>query len=31
MRGDEVAYMEALRAYRRAGRNEALRIRKGAA
>jgi hypothetical protein len=31
MRGDEVAYMEALRAYCRAGRNEALRIRRGAA
>jgi hypothetical protein len=31
MRGDEVAYLEALRAYSRAGRDEALRIRKGAA
>jgi hypothetical protein len=31
MRGDEVAYLEALRAYCRAGRDEALRIRKGAA
>jgi hypothetical protein len=31
MRGDEVAYMEALRAYCRAGRAEALRIRRGAA
>jgi hypothetical protein len=31
MRGDEVAYLEALRAYCRAGRNEALRIRRGAA
>ena len=31
MRGDEVAYLEALRNYCRAGRDEALRIRKGAA
>jgi hypothetical protein len=31
MRGDEVAYLEALRNYFRAGRDEALRIRKGAA
>jgi hypothetical protein len=31
MRGDEVAYLEALRAYCRAGREEALRIRRGAA
>jgi hypothetical protein len=31
MRGDEVAYLEALRAYCRAGRHEALRIRRGAA
>jgi hypothetical protein len=31
MRGDEVAYLEALRAYCRAGRDEALRIRLGAA
>jgi hypothetical protein len=31
MRGDEVAYLEALRAYCRAGRDEALRIRQGAA
>jgi hypothetical protein len=31
MRGDEVAYLEALRAYCRAGRDEALRIRRGAA
>ena len=31
MHGDEVAYLEALRAYCRAGRDEALRIRRGAA
>ena len=31
MRGDEVAYLEALRAYCRAGRDEAVRIRRGAA
>jgi hypothetical protein len=31
MRGAEVAYVEALRAYCRAGRDEALRIRRGAA
>jgi len=31
MRGDAVAYLEALRAYCRAGRDEALRIRGGAA
>jgi hypothetical protein len=31
MRGDEVAYLEALRSYMRAGRGEALRIRRGAA
>ena len=31
MRGDEVAYLEALRAYCRAGRDEALRILRGAA
>ena len=31
MRGDEVAYLDALRAYCRAGRDEALRIRRGAA
>jgi len=31
MCGDEVAYLEALRAYCRAGRDEALRIRRGAA
>ena len=31
MRGDEVAFVEALRAYCRAGRDEALRIRQGAA
>ena len=31
MRGDEVVYLEALRAYCRAGRHEALRIRRGAA
>jgi hypothetical protein len=31
MRGDEVAYLEALRAYMRAGRDEVLRIRQGAA
>jgi hypothetical protein len=31
MRGEEVAYLEALRAYWRAGRDEALRIRRGAA
>ncbi len=29
--GDEVAYLEALRSYMRAGRDEAQRIRKGAA
>jgi hypothetical protein len=29
--GDREAYLEALRAYCRAGRNEALRIRQGAA
>ena len=31
MRGDRGAYLEALRAYMRAGRDEALRIRQGAA
>ena len=31
MAGDEDAYLEALRAYTRAGRDEALRIRRGAA
>jgi hypothetical protein len=31
MRGDEDAYLEALRGYCRAGRDEALRIRRGAA
>jgi hypothetical protein len=31
MRCDEVAYLEAVRAYCRAGRDEALRIRRGAA
>ena len=31
MRGDRDAYLEALRAYMRAGRDEALRIRRGAA
>jgi hypothetical protein len=31
MRGDEDAYLDALRAYMRAGRDEALRIRRGAA
>jgi len=31
MRGDRNAYLEALRCYMRAGRNEALRIRRGAA
>jgi hypothetical protein len=31
MRGDQDAYLEALRAYMRAGRDEALRIRRGAA
>jgi len=31
MRGDEVAYLKALRTYCRAGRHEALRIRRGAA
>jgi hypothetical protein len=31
MDGDEVRYREALRAYCRAGRDEALRIRRGAA
>jgi hypothetical protein len=31
MRGDEGAYLEALRSYVRAGRGEALRIRRGAA
>jgi hypothetical protein len=31
MDGDEVRYCEALRAYCRAGRDEALRIRRGAA
>ena len=31
MRGDQDAYLEALRDYCRAGRDEALRIRRGAA
>jgi hypothetical protein len=31
MRADEEAYLEALRSYVRAGRDEALRIRRGAA
>lgn len=31
MRGDGDAYLEALRGYMRAGRDEALRIRRGAA
>jgi hypothetical protein len=31
MRGDRDAYLEALRCYMRAGRDEALEIRKGAA
>jgi hypothetical protein len=31
MVGDEDAYLEALRSYMRAGRDEALRIRRGAA
>ena len=31
MRGDRGAYLEALRAYMRAGRDEALQIRRGAA
>ena len=31
MRGDEGAYLEALRAYMRVGRDEALRVRRGAA
>jgi hypothetical protein len=31
MRGDRGAYLESLRAYMRAGRDEALRIRQGAA
>ena len=31
MRGDEEAYLEALRSYVRAGRDETLRIRRGAA
>jgi hypothetical protein len=31
MQGAEIACLEALRAYCRAGRNEALRIRRGAA
>jgi hypothetical protein len=31
MRGDRDAYLEALRAYMRAGRDEGLRIRRGAA
>jgi len=31
MRGDRDAYLEALRCYIRAGRDEALRIRQGAA
>jgi hypothetical protein len=30
MRGDEDAFLEALRDYCKAGRDEALRIRKGA-
>ena len=31
MRGDRDAYLEALRSYMRAGRDKALRIRRGAA
>jgi len=31
MRGDEDAYLKALRSYMRAGRDQALRIRRGAA
>jgi hypothetical protein len=31
MRGDRVAYLQSLRCYMRAGRDEALRIRRGAA
>ena len=31
IRGDEDAYLKALRAYMRAGRDEAMRIRRGAA
>ena len=31
IRGDQNAYLEALRCYMRAGRDEALRIRRGAA
>jgi hypothetical protein len=31
MRGDKDAYLEAFRAYVRAGRDEAMRIRRGAA
>jgi hypothetical protein len=31
MRGDRDAYLEALRCYMKAGRNAALRIRRGAA
>jgi hypothetical protein len=31
MRGDEAAYLEALRAYCKAGRDEAIRIRRGVA
>ncbi len=31
MRGDREGYLEALRAYMKAGRDEALRIRRGAA
>jgi hypothetical protein len=31
MRGDKAAYLEALRSYCRVGRDEALRIRRGAA
>jgi hypothetical protein len=31
MRGDEAAYLEALRAYMRAGRDEAAGLRRGAA
>ena len=31
LRGDEAAYLEALRAYCRTGRDEALRVRRGAA
>jgi hypothetical protein len=31
MRGDKEAYLEALRAYCRAGRDEAMKIRRGAA